>query len=429
MTLKASVSLIAGKLVLLVSRALNIGYGGTWPGEIMLRIYPGVLSFLSRQIKKGVILVAGTNGKTTTSLMIKSVLESQSFKVIHNRSGANLDNGLVSSFIGEMPLWRKKIFDYAVFEVDENTLPIILNQITPDILICLNLFRDQLDRYGEVDTIAEKWHQAITRLPKTSTVILNSDDHQIAFLGRHLAAKTLYFGIDEPALFEKEKEHATDSLFCLNCQNRLDFTGFYYSHIGVWHCPTCGLNRPKPDFSQPVNTLPGLYNRYNSLAAIASLKTLKVSQEKINKELKTFSPAFGRQEEFKLKGKMVKVFLSKNPAGFNESIKTVLELGATTLLIVLNDRIPDGRDVSWIWDVDFERIPLRKKIVVSGDRVYDLALRLNYASKEKLIIKGVLKKALHEALRATPAKGTLFCLPTYSAMLELRKILTGKKIL
>ncbi|MBI4991151.1 Mur ligase family protein [Candidatus Gottesmanbacteria bacterium] len=403
-----------GKLVYFISRIFNIGSGGTWPGEIALRVKPDILKEFSSKLNKGCILVAGTNGKTTTSLMIKKILESEGNKVIHNGSGANLLNGVVSSFI-QYASWNGQIdADWGVFEIDENSLPIVLNNLIYSssearssrllasnnkklIIVLLNLFRDQLDRYGEVDVIAEKWGKALTKLPK---------------------------------LFQKQMEHATDSIFCLSCGGRLTYDGIYYSHLGVWKCERCGAKRPKPDISKWESLLPGVYNKYNALAAVSTAKTLGIPEKIIKKSLMNFSPAFGRQEEFIINEKKVKIFLSKNPAGFNETLRTVISLGAKKLLFVLNDRIPDGRDVSWIWDVDFEEfLNNSMDIIVSGDRAYDMALRIKYANSSKFQIEEDLKKAIYLSIRKTPKSETLYILPTYSAMLEVRKILKGRKIL
>lgn len=416
-----------GKLLSFVSRILNVGAGATWPGEIALRINPQILSSLFSQLAKGIILVAGTNGKTTTALMIKKILEAQGTSVIHNDSGANLDNGIVSAFIKHASWYGTIRADWGVFEVDENTLPIVIKSIksvkSKVVIVLLNLFRDQLDRYGEVDVIAEKWEKAFVGLSKTAHIVANADDPLIAHLGLHSKRSVTYFGINDKTKYLAKMEHATDSIFCLNCGARLKYEGVYFSHIGIWKCPTCGEKRPNPTISQWQSPLPGLYNQYNTLAAVSVAKILN-----INAVLDDFQPSFGRQEEIDIDGKKVKIFLSKNPAGFNEALRTVISLGARHILLVLNDRIPDGRDVSWIWDVDFEMLPGHIQSVVSGDRAYDLALRLKYARIQSETQEN-LEEAVKRSMEKTTAGETLFILPTYSAMLEVRKILKGRKIL
>ncbi len=465
-----------------ISRRLNVGAGATWPGEIALMLRPDIASSLVKELKKGVILVAGTNGKTTTALMITKILEHQGFDVIHNASGANLLNGVVSAFIQEADWFGNINTDWGVFEIDENSLPIVIDnlysssdessrrrEVTRDssrlrsnnkklVIVLLNLFRDQLDRYGEVDVIVEKWQKALLKLdsgnqriktyhafePDTGNqyvklyqLIVNSDDPGVAWIGMSVKAKVTYFGINDKSEFLKSAEHATDSTFCPNCGSRFIYEGIYYSHIGIWKCSKCTNTRPKTNIFSWPTVLPGLYNRYNTLAAVATAKSLGIADSAIKKSLISFTPAFGRQEEFMIDEKKMKIFLSKNPAGFNASLRTVIEQKAKHFLFVLNDRIPDGRDVSWIWDVDFETLSKNSKIMISGDRSYDMALRLKYAdisdksqiSNPKSQIEQNLEKAVRSAISQTPKGQTLFVLATYSAMLEVRKILVGRKIL
>ncbi|MBI3379566.1 Mur ligase family protein [Candidatus Gottesmanbacteria bacterium] len=441
--------ILLGKLVFYISRILKIGSGGTWPGEIALKLNPNIIRFFSVKLKKGVIIVAGTNGKTTTSLMIRNILQHQGYEVLHNDSGANLLNGIASAFIQQISWWGKLDRDWGVFEVDENSFPAVISNFSLDfsrdkqlVIVFLNLFRDQLDRYGEVDVIAEKWTNAIKMLPKEAKIILNSDDPQIAYLGKNIKQKVVYFGLNNTKLFLDGPEHATDSIFCLNCGNRLTYDGIYYSHIGIWKCEKCGEKRPNPQVSEWPSPLSGVYNRYNTLACVATALCLGIDSEKIKEAFTDFLPAFGRQEEIEIHGKKIKIFLSKNPAGFNESLRTILSQGAEEILFVLNDRIPDGRDVSWIWDVDFEMLPFYITPVVSGDRVYDLALRIKYSRQihklpenavnlpqRPILIYEDLKKALDFCILSPKKEKTLFILATYSAMLEVRKILKGRKIL
>ena len=420
---------IGSKLLSKISTSLGLGAGETWPGEIALSLRPLIARTLSQSFPDGVILIAGTNGKTTTSLMAKTILEGIGDSVVHNATGANLVNGIVSSCIRNSDWLGRVTADVGVFEIDENSLPVILRSITPKRILILNLFRDQLDRYGEVDVIVEKWQKALRCLPKETTVILNSDDPGVAVLGKSVPGKIVYFGLNDPKHYLKTKEHAADSAFCPNCGARLSYEGVYYSHIGVWNCKRCSFTRPKPTIHTSKSPLPGLYNLYNTLAVTALARTLDIPDKDSSKALKDFRPAFGRQESIILHGKTVKIFLSKNPAGFNASLRTALEMKATHLLFLLNDRIPDGRDVSWIWDVDFEMIPKNAVVWVSGDRVYDMALRVTYAdiSPKELRTEPVLEKAIEHALNES--RDTLYVLATYSAMLDARKILKGRKIL
>lgn len=426
--LKTSGSILLGKGIKKLATKFNLGSGGTWPGELALRIHPLILRDFAAKIANNIILVVGTNGKTTTSALITKVLKISGFKVIHNQSGANLANGLVSAFINNYALLNKQESVFAVFEVDENSLPGVLNDLIPKYIICLNLFRDQLDRYGEVDVIAQKWQKALSKLPSNSKVLLNADDPQIAYLGKNLNCQIKYFGLNKKSKLMPHPEHATDSIFCLNCESRLVYKGFYFSHLGIWKCKNCGFKRPHLDYSKEIPVLPGFYNLYNALAAYSLVKELKIPESKISVAFKKFKPAFGRQEEIYFKNRKIRILLSKNPAGFNQTLSTIKSLNAKNLLILLNDRIPDGRDVSWIWDVDFERIASLKNITLSGDRVYDLAIRLKYADLSFKSLEN-LNQALDYAVSNINESEVLYILPTYSAMLEIRKIITGKKIL
>ncbi|MCL5675591.1 MAG: Mur ligase family protein [Patescibacteria group bacterium] len=499
---------LVGKFVMRFSQSLNLGHGSTWPGHIALKFYPQILSFYASQLKKGLVLVAGTNGKTTTVKMLRTILEKKGYKIVYNESGANLLNGIASAFLSKSNLRGNIEVDYAVFEVDEATLPLIINNLTsfwgvrqrrtaPEsdsgqsrittggfwtsqndgkqlTIVLLNLFRDQLDRYGEVDNIARKWKKALEKLPKEASVILNGDDPQVAFLGEKLSCQTLFFGLEDNDKFLKEKEHATDSVYCPSCGSRLSYEGIYYSHLGKWFCPKCHLKRPIPNLSHWKSPLPGLYNLYNTLAAVLASQSLGVLNEEIADSLTYFKPAFGRQEEFDIRGKKVKVFLAKNPVGVNEAIRTIISFekqrvtyssnevrssrsstsnSRIVVVLALNDNIPDGRDVSWIWDVEYEELlPHCKKIICTGQRAYDMGLRIKYGietqksklksqnSKVKsngqtiqqfnnLIIEENLNKAVEMGLKSVNNEETLYILPTYSAMLSVRKILGGRKIL
>lgn len=396
----------------------------------MLTINPSFLKEFDKIFTGKVIVVAGTNGKTTTSKMIRTILQESSKKVIHNESGANLLNGIASSIVLHSDILGASKSAFAVFEVDENTLPLLLGEITPDVLVILNLFRDQLDRYGEINTIARKWQQAVANLPKETELLLNADDPNIAYLGNLTNASVSYFGIDDKSLFVQVRPHAMDATFCPQCAARLTFDGIYLGHLGVWRCEECKLRRPRIVFEVRQSVIPGVYNVYNAEAAILVARKLHIDSQAVDKALKNFSPAFGRQEEFIMESKKIKIFLSKNPTGFNESLRTVKELGAKHLLVVLNDRIPDGRDVSWIWDVDFEElVGTETKVIISGDRCYDMGLRIKYGISSKFQIGENLKKAIALSLEQLSRSETLYILPTYSAMLEVRKILGGRKIL
>jgi UDP-N-acetylmuramyl tripeptide synthase len=419
-----------GYLTSFISRVFHIGAGATWPGEVALRLSPVILRTLSKRLNKGTILIVGTNGKTTTSLMIKRILEAEGGRVVHNGSGANLLNGVVSALV---TIRGQK--DWGVFEIDENVLPIVLQYITPTYIVLLNLFRDQLDRYGEVDAIAEKWKKALLSLDEKTTVIANADDPLITAICENLQAKKLYIGLENPALYRKTMQHATDTIYCPKCGTRLTYGGIYYSHLGKWSCGSCGFTHPDVTLSMNDyhSSIEGIYNNYNAISAAAVGESLNIEGSHIQESLAGFAPAFGRMEQMIVREHNVRIVLSKNPTGFNESLQTYLTSKSVgPLLILLNDRIPDGTDVSWIWDVDFELLDGQKRnITVSGDRAYDMAVRIKYAlhDMKRVTVTDATNSALDVALSTIKPNETLWILATYSAMLDVRKIITGRKIL
>ncbi|MGP0128151.1 MAG: MurT ligase domain-containing protein [cyanobacterium endosymbiont of Rhopalodia musculus] len=442
--IRLGLAVAVAKTVTAVVRLLNLGAASVLPGAIARRFHSKLLSLLCEQVKQGVILVVGTNGKTTTSLLLRTILENQGLKVAHNDTGANLINGLVTALLNNTNLIGQLTVDYAILEVDENIVSLLLKECQPRIILGLNLFRDQLDRYGEVDTISQLWLRAFALLPPNTTVILNADDPTLSHLGQQLSQKVRYFGLSEPDLYLEEIPHAVDSIYCPNCGYTLDYQGIYLSHLGDFNCPSCGFTKSKTAFSSKAwpQILVGVYNKYNTLAAGLVAQELGIEMAHIFDSIKDFRAAFGRSEELTIDGKNIRILLSKNPVGMNEIIRTVNDLKVTEkasiTLMVLNDRIPDGTDVSWIWDVDTEKlINLGGTLIVSGDRVYDMALRLvysqetltNHQNSVKLIVKEDLKEAIKTALTLTPSNGTLHIIPTYSAMLEVRGILIGRQIL
>jgi lipid II isoglutaminyl synthase (glutamine-hydrolysing) len=436
--------IIIAKIIRNFIRFFGSGNGGTWPGEFTLWFQPNIIdSFAKPQITS--IVVAGTNGKTTTVKMLETILKTAGFKVCHNDSGANLENGIVSTFIKDAN-WsgnlKSKIF---LFEIDEGALPKIVKKLQPRIIVLNNLFRDQLDRYGEVDAIAEKWQKALTYLPNNTQFIINADDPELVYIGKQLKGDVIYYGLEEPKLYLPRIQHATDTIYCPKCGHRLTFAGVYFSHLGKWTCGKCGLTHPDikisvADYDSPLE---GVYNKYNTLAAASAATLLKIPRSTIEQSLQEFKPAFGRMEEINHSGKKIKILLSKNPTGFNESLRTYLNSDQKgPLLLVLNDRIPDGTDVSWIWDVDFElladnpdinkNIQDLPRIVASGERCFDMGLRLKYAGLNQNIdfmIIPILPEAINSGVNQTQSMETLWILATYTSMLEVRKILTGKKIL
>lgn len=438
---RLGLAVATAKIITGIVKLFKLGSASVLPGEIASRFHPQLLNLLSTQLSQGLILVVGTNGKTTTSLLLKDILVNNDYKVIHNSTGANLINGLITCLIMYSNLWGKLTADYAILEVDENVLPLALKQCNPTHILALNLFRDQLDRYGEVDTISYRWQSSIEPLNQETIIILNGDDPTLCYLGQNLSQKVLYFGLNEPELYLEEIPHAVDSIYCPKCGTSLEYEGVYLSHLGDYDCPKCDFTKSKLDVnsSEWSQILIGVYNKYNTLAAGLVAETINIEREIINETINNFKAAFGRAEELTINDKKVRILLSKNPVGMNETIRAVNDIRQVNLscpiLMVLNDRTPDGTDVSWIWDVDTEKlVEMGGNIVVSGDRVYDIALRLKYSldtleSSMNLIVEETLQNAINKALELTPTNETLYIIPTYSAMLEVRKILIGRDIL
>ena len=435
--LRLGFAVSVAKSVTFIVRSLRLGAASVLPGSIARRIEPRLLQLLSQQVKNGVILIAGTNGKTTTALLLCTILERKGFRITHNSTGANLENGLMTALLESTNLLGTLNTDYAILEVDENIVPKVLTPLQPRIILCLNLFRDQLDRYGEVDTISKRWTKVISTLPPETVVIPNADDPTLSNLGQQLPQRVLFFGLNEPEHYLEAIPHAVDSIYCPRCGHSLDYKGVYLSHLGDFTCPKCGFSKSKPtlESNEWSQILVGLYNKYNTLAAATAAIELGVDEATIRDTINNFQAAFGRAEDLVINGKRVRILLSKNPVGTNETIRVVTQSTDKTTLLVLNDRTPDGTDVSWIWDVDTEKLVERGgTLVVSGDRVYDMALRLRYSQKSpesnlNLIVEEDLRQAIATALEHTPENETLHILPTYSAMLEVREVLTGRKIL
>lgn len=433
-------SILLGKAVAQASHIAKRS-GSTWPGHIALKVNSQfVQGILQKNPQLQVVLLAGTNGKTTTTKLVQEVLESTGKKVFRNAAGANLLNGIASTLLKHSNINGKINYDVAIFEVDENSLPLIVQELHATknevSIILLNLFRDQLDRYGEVNTIAKKWLFSFQSLTKRNiNLIVNGDDPMLSFIGAESGLTTFYFGLDQKHMKKKEAPHDVDFLFCPKCGTELQYSKRSYSHMGIFSCPKCNFKHPETEtFDDLPNPMLGLYNKYNINAAALLLdKVFQIKPEQTKKVLLAFAPAFGRQEKISYKGKNIFLLLSKNPTGYNQSIQAILESSNTpNVLLLLNDRIPDGKDISWIWDTELEQLVEKaKNITVSGDRAYDMGLRVKYAQEamEPSHVEENLELAINTALNKLDSNDTLYILATYSAMLETRQILKGRAIL
>jgi lipid II isoglutaminyl synthase (glutamine-hydrolysing) len=443
-------AVLAGRVASALSRTLGRGGGTVIAGHVVPRLAPQALARLSAALPDGVVLVSGTNGKTTTSRLLAQVLGASGRRIVHNRAGANLLTGIVSALAQAADVRGRPCADVGLFEVDEATLPHALLPTRPRVVVLSNIFRDQLDRYGEVHYVAEVWRRALADLPRDTTLVLNADDPLVASLGAVHGGPALYYGVEEPALATPGLSHAADARLCPICGAPLGYDWSYYGHLGRYRCTACAFARPAPavvavppvqlgptESMVPVNTpvgtlsltlpLPGLYNVYNGLAATAGSLALGVAPAVVAQGLAQVSAAFGRLERIAVGDRVVSLALVKNPVGCTEVLRTLTADSAPkTLLVAINDLFADGTDVSWLWDADFELLGGHVACAVcSGTRAADMALRLKYAlvEPERLLVEPDVAHALQEALARTPAGGTLHVLPTYTAMLALREAL------
>jgi UDP-N-acetylmuramyl tripeptide synthase len=417
------------------------GRGGTsLPGKVLMRAEPHAIARLAARLPQGSVVVSATNGKTTTAAMIAAILGRRGTTLVHNRAGANMAGGVATALAAQNG-------DLGLFEVDEFWLGPVTEELEPRAMLLANLFRDQLDRYGELEIIADRWAAIVARTQ--SALVLNADDPLVADLGREREA--LYFGVQDDALALPELQHASDSKHCRRCGHAYEYEAAYLAHLGRYACPNCGARRPEPlvhasavelrgirsatftlttpDGERRIELpLPGLYNVYNALGAAALCLRLGVSLDDVAAGLAAVAPAFGRAETVQLSGRPMSILLVKNPAGANEVLRTLaLEGAELDLFGVLNDRTADGRDVSWVWDADWEIVaPHVRRLTCSGTRAAELALRLKYAGVDpaRLEVVDDLERGLDRAL--ADGDGPLYALPTYTALLELKDVLSRR---
>jgi UDP-N-acetylmuramyl tripeptide synthase len=431
-----------------ISRRSGRGGGTTLPGRVLVRMAPDAIGRLASKLDRGSIVVSSTNGKTTTAGMIAAVLRADGRSPVHNRAGSNMHWGVATALLEQSG-------DEGLFELDEAWLPRVAPQVRPRLLVLGNLFRDQLDRYGELERLADEWAELVDQLD--CDLALNADDPLIADLGRDRELNRrpgiTYFGIEDTSQALPELQHAHDAKHCRRCGAPYAYDRAFVGHLGHYTCPNCGADRPSPDVAATeirlhgisgstvkVRTpagdldvdlpLPGLYNVYNALAAVTAGLSSGVSLERIREGLESMTAVFGRVETIEVSGKPVSILLIKNPAGANEVLRTLsleAEDEPVDLWIALNDRIADGRDVSWIWDADFELLTQGvRRVICAGTRAPEMALRLKYAGwpAEAIDVVDPIRESLDDAVSAAPSR--LFALPTYTALLELRTLLAQR---
>ena len=462
--MRLAAGVAAAKAVGTLARTARRGGGTSLPGKVLTRVEPHAIGQLASRLERGSVVISATNGKTTSAAMVASILERTGARLVHNRAGANMAGGIASALAAASRRGGRALAgDLGLFEVDEFWLGAVVEELEPRAMLLGNLFRDQLDRYGELETIADRWAAVV--MGSRATLVLNADDPLIADLGRpgtaddHLvppttthrgprsirAGECVYFGVDDDSLALPELQHASDSKHCRRCGHAYRYTQIYLAHLGHYRCPQCGQERPQPSVVATAVELhgirsaaftvrgrrvelplPGLYNVYNALGAAALTLSLGVPLVDVVDGLERVAPAFGRAETLDL-GRPTSILLVKNPAGANEVLRTLaLEGGELELLGVLNDRTADGRDVSWVWDADWELlVPHLRRMTCSGTRAAELALRLKYAGLpvERIEVVDELGAALDRALQG---EGPLYVVPTYTALLELRDLLTRR---
>ncbi len=448
--IKMKLAIFLGKTSAFISRHFGFGRGSNFPGRVALRVDSKIVDKITNNIKKDSILITGTNGKTTTSRMISSIIKCTGLVRIHNSFGANLITGVASTLVQHSDYKGYTGADLGLFEIDEATLRLAIPEINPKYILFTNIFRDQLDRYGEVNKIVEMWKKCLKDTSSDTKILLNSDDPGVAALGKNLDREVTYYGVEDKSFKLDEVEHASDSIRCPKCGLNFQYDAVFYSHLGHFSCPQCDFSRPEPqiyasriesldsagnkihivtpigDFQVTIS-LPGFYNIYNALAATTAALALGFDLQTIKKGLEVFSSVFGRQEQIQINGKKLLMILVKNPAGFNEVLRTFSKEGKPqNLILALNDKIADGRDVSWIWDVDFEVLAKGDNyIVVCGIRAEDMALRLKYAGVDtkKIHLEKDYKKALDKVLSQCKEGETVNVYPSYTTMLEMRKVI------
>jgi len=437
---------IASAIVRLATVALRLtGSGATSaPGKLLLFLAPHAISQRSAQLARGCAVISATNGKTTTSGIVAEIMTADGATLVHNKAGANMAGGVAATLNDQQG-------DFGLFEVDEFWLPDLVEQLTPRSLLLANLFRDQLDRYGELDEIVDRWRDVVAS-PNAGQVVLNADDPLVAGLGNSTKAP-LYFGIEDTAVGQATAQHASEQACCPACGEQFTYSRYFVGQLGHYRCPNGHVSRPTPDVSADEISLnglegstfrlsfgdqsfdvelhlPGLYNIYNAVAAAALAESLGVDRETIVGGINASQPSFGRAETLTVDGRACSIMLIKNPAGTNEVIRTLAsDTEPRDVLVVLNDQIADGRDISWIWDADFEGLSgVAGTVTCAGSRAAELALRLKYAGVaiSQIVVEERLPQALTLAIGASSDR--LVILPTYTAMLEVRELLVARSV-
>ncbi len=449
---RLALAISAGKLAGASGRFFRIGGGTSLPGMIARRIDPNVLKSVVGASKAKKIVITGSNGKTTTARMTAAIADFSGQRVSHNRTGSNMLQGVTSVAVNFADMFGRLDSDVLLFEIDEGTIPLAVPEIQPDVVLITNIFRDQLDRYGELYSVANALNQMLESLPETSTILLNGNDPQVASFGLHAKAKRLFFGLETKEVGTPVPEQSADIIRCINCQEDLQYEVAYMSHLGIYRCPNCGYTLPKLDFAATSVQLapdgqgpshvklrtpqgeieleipiPGLHNVYNAAAAIGATMSAGFSMEKAPAAIASIRPAFGRLEKIQAGDQTIYLAFVKNPTSFNLMLRLIAQHETEKhLMVVASNTIVDGEDFAWLWDVDIESIASDvRDVVCSGSKAEELAMRLKYAEipVDKISIVHEREAGLDAALRNAGPGGTLYIMASYTPTHELRRIM------
>jgi len=444
MNIRLILAIILCKALRLVSRVLHRG-GTAMPGRYALKVCPQLLAILAKDVKS--VAITGTNGKTTSARMIEEAFAQSGRSFFANRSGANLIDGITTEFVMNCSLTGKMRKEYAIIECDEAAAKTVFKHMKPRVIVVTNLFRDQLDRYGDVTETLGHIRLAANASPD-SLLCLNGDCSLTASLAKDVSNPVRFFGMEKGAVPSKEKSQSSDASHCIRCKSEYEYDYITFGHLGGFRCPHCGYHREPADYAvtnvidqstsgssiaMRVNgrdmlvdvNLPALYNIYNAAAAMAAAVEMGIAPETAVSALAAFKCGFGRMEHFELGGG-AKMMLVKNPAGCNlviDFLKNIKE--KFTLVICLNDKPGDGTDVSWIWDADIEglcELAGLEKVIIAGDRAEDMWVRVKYAG-----VKNEFIQVEHDYEKIVSAlekqNKPVFFMPNYTSMLELREVI------
>jgi lipid II isoglutaminyl synthase (glutamine-hydrolysing) len=450
---RLAAALASGKLAGSTGRLLRLGGGTSLPGIIARRIDPAVLRKVLGTTDARKIVICGSNGKTTTARMVAAIAREAGQRVTQNRSGSNLLPGVTAVAVNNASLGGQLRTDLLIFEIDEATIPHAVPEIEPDVVIVNNIFRDQLDRYGELYAVARALEAMIRRLPPEAMVILNGDDPLVASFAPDAVAQRMYFGMATDDVGTQVPEHHADTIRCVRCQHDLEYTKVYISHLGAFRCPNCGYARPSldvavthaslaalgashvelrtPDGPRAFElALPGLHNVYNAAGALAGALALGVDTTGAGRAFASLRPAFGRLEPIQAGDRQIVLAFVKNPTSYNTTLRTVLQQpGQKHILSAHSYAETDGQDFAWLWDVDFEELaPQVASLIASGNKADELAMRFKYAGVPDELVTVIAERpaALDQGLKQAGPGGTLYILAGYTPLMELRRVMDGR---